>query len=167
MLLHLVHDAKLGRNHRWFHCFGDEDGMNWLKRYFAVDLFFEDGMYFGSGFQTLIPFLYLVALGFQSVHGRSHIFSSVPTIGALEIWKIGMVSNCELASSFSIHGEAICFMIPWLKRLFWSTIRSCIESTSYCQSSICFEYDKAAATGVEAQDKTESCLKCRCFKILN
>ena len=32
MLLHLVHDCRKGRNHRWFHCFQDEDGMNWLKR---------------------------------------------------------------------------------------------------------------------------------------
>ena len=32
MMLHLTMDAKLfGRNHRWFHTYGDEDGMRWLK----------------------------------------------------------------------------------------------------------------------------------------
>lgn len=44
MLLHLIHDCKLGRNHRWFHCFTDEDGMNWLKCSFGnfwVDNFYD------------------------------------------------------------------------------------------------------------------------------
>lgn len=32
-MLHLIHDCrKYGRNSRFHHCFGDEDGMKWLKR---------------------------------------------------------------------------------------------------------------------------------------
>ena len=78
MLLHLVHDAKLGRNHRWFHCFGDEDGMNWLKRYFAVDLFLIFCIYF---FDLTIP----SGLRLLSVHVWSQDFAGVPKIGALQL----------------------------------------------------------------------------------
>ena len=34
MMCHLANDAlRYGRNARFHHCFGDEDGMQWLKRH--------------------------------------------------------------------------------------------------------------------------------------
>ena len=38
MMCHMARDALFfGRNARMHHCFGDEDGMQWLKRHLVVN----------------------------------------------------------------------------------------------------------------------------------
>ena len=49
MMCHLARDAqRFGRNARYHHCFGDEDGMQWLKRS-LVKVCFPSKFFLGGG----------------------------------------------------------------------------------------------------------------------